>query len=64
MAEVLFHLAFVALFGSVMTEALFHLEFVAFFGFATTQVLFHLKCVALLIDSLTIQLYLCIKGKI
>lgn len=58
MAEILFHLEFVALAGSVMAEASFHLEFVTFFG------LFHLGFVALLINSLTIQLYLCIKGKI
>ena len=64
MAEVLFHLEFVALFGSVMAKASFHLEFITFFGFVMSQVLFHLEFVALLIDSLTIQLYLCIKGKI
>ena len=58
------HLEFVALFGSVMAKASFHLEFITFFGFVMSQVLFHLEFVALLIDSLTIQLYLCIKGKI
>ena len=58
MAEILFHLEFVALAGSVMAEASFHLEFVAFFG------LFHLGFVALLIHSLTIQVYFGLTGRV